>query len=285
MNFKVLAMETEEYKNEITSFLDGYFEDIETITEFNFQFVTKHNFEISKIEYIKLMRFFQTAMDKLKSIDTKIYSGIVGKLFNDCQRLYEFHSEFLKQNKNSTIIYHMNFLPTIDEYSQLKSTSSSLLSQETILKNNINVSNAKMTLLESENNQNSAQYKNAKKLNIDSVNKHQMVKQKNVELIKKIKDIEFNLQNTFTEVFESRVLIHSNELAKYINTKMMFLDKLITANASKSNSIKAFFKNANIDGEYKIKNFIKYYMKNINVSKVKSNDWHSYLEECLQILE
>ena len=112
-----------------------------------------------------------------------------------------------------------------------------------------------------------------------------MVKQKNVELIKKIKDIEFNLQNTFTEVFESRVLMHSNELAKYINTKMMFLDKLITANASKSNSIKAFFKNANIDGEYKIKNFIKYYMKNINVSKVKSNDWHSYLEECLLILE
>jgi hypothetical protein len=231
------------------------------------------------------MRFVQTAMENLKSIDTKIYSGLVGKLFNDCQRLYTYKIKFAKLNRNASVVYRRNFLSTLPEYVTLKVKYDVLTAQESAFKSNASTTDSKLAQLENDGKANSNQYKNVKKSNVDALHNASTTREQISVLTLKIQNIESHLFTSFEQIFNKKIENCLLELRKCINAKMMFLDKLLLKFTSESKSIQAFFKNANIEGEFDIKNFIKYYMRNIDTSKVKSSGWHTYLEECLIVLE
>ncbi|GAB6045843.1 hypothetical protein JCM11957_14410 [Caminibacter profundus] len=79
--------------------------------------------------------------------------------------------------------------------------------------------------------------------------------------------------------------MHLKKLEKIINVKLYYFDKLLWYNASKSNLIVEFFNKSNINGDFSTKTFIKYFLKNIDMSKSHNSDWLIYLQKILKVVE
>jgi hypothetical protein len=74
-------------------------------------------------------------------------------------------------------------------------------------------------------------------------------------------------------------------LREIIQTKSYYLDKLLWELAADSQTIAKFFRQARIEGDYSTKTFISYYLRNIDINKSSTSDWHNYLREALKVFE
>jgi len=127
--------------------------------------------------------------------------------------------------------------------------------------------------------------KKIKKVYVDSIYELSKKGDRFYEAKKLMEEIERKEELQFFPRFNKLREMHLKKLEKIINVKLYYFDKLLWYNASKSNLIVEFFNKSNIDGDFSTKTFIKYFLKNIDMSKSHNSDWLIYLQKILKVVE
>ncbi|MDD3342376.1 MAG: hypothetical protein PHR87_02245 [Sulfurospirillaceae bacterium] len=98
------------------------------------------------------------------------------------------------------------------------------------------------------------------------------------------------MKEEFRHEFLKEYEIYSENLREIINTKTYYFDKLLWAEARKSNAINEFFKkskrvDAEFSDELSTKIFIQQYLHTIDMSHTKDVKWHQYLHNVLTMMD
>ncbi|NWF66609.1 MAG: hypothetical protein HXX81_03975, partial [Campylobacterales bacterium] len=112
-------MEQQQIKQLVSNFMKKYFSVVDEISEFNLSFIESNELFEPQIDYTKLRRFIDTAVNNLKALDPKIAEGLLGKLYNDINGLTNFELDFDKKNKVSTTIFKRDFLGGLKIYQDM----------------------------------------------------------------------------------------------------------------------------------------------------------------------
>ncbi len=104
-----------------------------------------------------------------------------------------------------------------------------------------------------------------------------------------LEELQEYIKTEFLRNFTKNSSYYSEELRKIINTKTYYFDKLLWAEAKKSQAIIEFFKkskmsNSNND-EMSTKIFIIKYLKTIDIAHSKDVEWHEYLAKVVKIMD
>lgn len=285
LNYKggLVFMEAVELKELVADFLKGYFVEVDEINSFNIEFLQNNDFMDTKIDYLKLIRFLNTAIDNLKNLDPEILDDFLRKLHGDTSKLYEYYIAFDKNNKISEIIYRRDFLESIKPYRELKAE---VEKTETLKNSYFSTMKATENQLSSMKPKTEAQikeYKVLKRRNVDAISNYADSKETLQTLNRELIKFEEDSFEEFNRQFFDEKSYYLESLSKIINIKLFYLDKILWIEAQKSQSIQNFFERAQIKGDYSMKTFIEYYLRNINVSQSRSSDWHGYLQKCLEL--
>jgi len=279
-------MEEIQIKQLVSTFMKKYFEEVDQITEFNLSFLEKNEFYEPTVNYIKIRRFIATAANNLKALDPKIVEGLLGKLYNDINRLTNYEIEFVKKNKVSSNIFKRDFLGGLKIYQDMANEVRLTESMRDKFYNLMLSTESQLQAMgQPKTKEDINEYKILKRRNVDSLHHYMESKEKLIILHKELIEFEKAVESEFFNQFNEYRNYYIESLEKIINIKTYYFDKLLWAEAKKSEPIRKFFKDAQIKGDYDLKTFIQYYLRNVNVEQTRDTEWHGYLLECLKILE
>jgi len=105
-----------------------------------------------------------------------------------------------------------------------------------------------------------------------------------------VKKLDEYLQKQFVEEFEKFFKVYKNNLRNIINTKHYYFDHLLWHEAKKSHTMREFFKKSigddiDIEATLSTKTFIKQYLKSIDDTNTRDEEWHDYLREVIQVMD
>jgi len=265
----------------LSEFLDNYFNNIKKVNEFHWNYLTTNHFKFPQNNYIELKRFIDTATNFLSDIDKDILSNLAGKLYQDINSLYEYYNEFYKKSKYSEYIFHKEYLETIEKYKKLKDEVEK--SQKSMEEYNNIIQSSEEQLKEM--SKDDLAYKKIKKRYVDAIYEFSKVKEEFYKVKKDMVEIEKSEQTKFFPEFNKLKEHNLKKLKKIINVKLYYFEKILWFNASKSPAVIKFFDDSNIEGDFSTKTFIKYFLKNIDVSKSSNSEWLGYLQKMLRVVE
>lgn len=279
-------MEQEEITQVVVNFLNSFFKKELDVAQRELDFLYNNNFEKPDVDYIKLRRFLTTATNNLKTIDPNIMEGLLTKIHQDTDRLYTYYLEFEKKIKIEKLVYIRDFLPSVPEYKRLENEVTITEAMKKRFQA-ISVSTEReLAVIPTPKTQDEiAYYKLLRKRNVDAIDGLAKSKEKLITISKELKDLEDIMSGEFYSQFREYVLSLKDGLLEALNTKSYYFDKLLWDKASKSAGIRKFFQQARIEGDFSTRTFIQYYLRNIDINKSSTSDWHNYLHEALRILE
>jgi len=244
--------------------------------------------QLNSADYLGLRRFLYTAINNMIEIDHTIKGGLFRTLKDDIDNLYAIYDEFVSLIKFPDIIYEDKFLPTLELYQKIKSQlDDSMLAKvnyESIEKK------TRAIIKEFEKNTNrtadeESEYKRVKSQNADAV--HNLANYK--DIVNESYDKEKELNTQISEIFNASFLNKSKQnlkdLTAVINIKSYCLDQALWFYAEKSKAIQKFFKNAQIQGNFSLKTYIDYYLKNINTDIGTKDDEVKFLKKAMKDLD
>jgi hypothetical protein len=266
-------------------FIEEYLGYARRVADFNEYFLRDNEFEKPFIDYTKLKRFLDSAIDSLKEIDENIVDMLTSKLIKDTNSLYEFTQEFEKKLKAPKIIFKQDFLVHIPYYKALFDELEKLDSQKNNFENLVRSTDEEIkSFPQKRSKEQELEYKKLKKTNVDAT--HELMEAK--EEISKVSIELIEFEKECSPIFLPNFSIISKEVLSSIktslNTKIFLLNAVLWQRAKASTLIQNFFKKSDIQGEIGLKTYIEYYMKGVDMTKTKNSDWHSYLNECLKEL-
>jgi hypothetical protein len=274
-------------QTEIDIFLESFFQEIKDVSEFHLNYLRKNSFVFPDVDYIQLKRFMDTATNNLYNLEPHLLSGLLGKLYQDIKSLYEYYQKFKSQVKIPQIIFHKQYLSRINLYKEL-STKLQVATE--------NMEQFRSTMESTENELKMYKeapkdtellnkYKNLKKRNVDAIYYFSEYKDEFIDIKSKLVEFEKNEELEFFPKFKDLKDKYLSSLENILNSKMFYFNKLLWYEAQKSETITRFFEESNIDGDYSTKTFIKYYLKNIDISKANNSEWLTYLNKILKVLD
>ncbi|GHV06778.1 hypothetical protein AGMMS50229_12210 [Campylobacterota bacterium] len=279
-------MEAEQIRVVVSNFMDHFFGDELTATQKELDFVDANGFETPKLDYIKMRRFLVTAHNNLKTIDPHINEGLLSKIHQDVERLHEYVAEFNKKTKMGKLVYIRDFLPSVPEY---KALQDEVTINEAMKKRFQSIAASTdrelATIAAPKNAEELAYIKTLRKRNVDAIDGLANTKDKLVIITKELKDLEDSMTAEFFLQYNDYVINIRDGLREVIQTKSFYFDKVLWERAEHSQLIQKFFAQARIEGDYSTKTFIQYYLRNIDINKSNTSDWHLYLQEVLRVLE
>jgi len=265
----------------LNEFLDDYFALIKRVNDFHWNYLVINKFKFPKNDYVELKRFIDTATNFLSEIDRDILSKLAGKLYQDITSLYEYYNDFNKKTKYTEYIFYKEYLETIDKYKKLKDEVEKFQKSMEEYSNIIQSSEEQLKIIsESDSN-----YKKIKKKYVDAIYEFSKVKEDFYKAKEHMSEIEKAEQMKFFPEFNKLKEHNLKKLEKIINVKLYYFEKLLWFNASKSPAVIKFFDDSNIEGDFSTKTFIKYFLKNIDISKSSNSEWLSYLQKMLRVVE
>jgi len=265
----------------LEEFLNNYFELIKKVNDFHWKFIVENKFKFPTSDYIKLKQFIDTATNFLSEIDENILTGLAGKLYQDVNSLYHFYNEFVKKSQYTEYVFYQEYLENIEKYKTIKEKVEKL--KKSMEEYNLLIKSSEEQLKNiSEKDPN---YKKIKKTYVDAIYELSKVKDEYYESKKLMEEIEKKESMKFFPEFNKLKEINIKKLKKIINVKLYYFDKILWFNASKSPSIIKFFDESHIEGDFSTKTFIKYYLKNIDISKSANSEWLIYLQNMLKVAE
>jgi len=276
---------------EIDTFLVGFFAKAHEIIEFEKSQIKLHSFIEPSVDYIRIRRFLISAINNLKVIDSSLVKGLLAKLYKDEELLYDAYIEYQSLNRITSIVFEKNFLSTQPQYKELQREISLNKANISGLESTIKSVDAKLLglTLKLEDDPTSkdleSEIKHCNTRLANSYHNLAKLKEKLASLVEEMKYFKKTLADIFKTKYESCREEYFVEWKKIINIKCYYLDKLLWFEASESKMVQKFFLNADIDGNYDIKTFIKYYIKNIDIEKSKDTEWHNYLLSTLKVLD
>ena len=265
----------------LEEFLNNYFSLIKKVNNFHWEYLTTNKFKFPKTNYIELKKFIDTATNFLSDIDKSILEGLAGKLYQDITSLYNFYNEFFKKSKYTEYVFYREYLENIEKYKKLKEKVESL--KKSMEEYNLTIQTTEEQLKNlSEKDSN---YKKIKKTYVDAIYELSKVKDEYHKSKKEMTEIEKKEEMQFFPEFNKLKEINLKKLEKIINVKLYYFEKILWFNASKSPLIVKFFNNSHIEGDFSTKTFIKYFLKNIDISKSSNSEWYLYLQKMLKVAE
>ncbi|AZV45862.1 hypothetical protein C3L23_00815 [Nautilia sp. PV-1] len=271
----------------LDEFIDHYFEEIEKINTYHFNFLVTHRFTFPKHNYLQLKRFIDTATNFLSEIDDNLLRGLTAKLYGDVDSLYKYYQKFKKKTEYDEYVFVNDYLMEVDRYKELKNSHEMLKTEIESYNKSIQDTELKLKRFKKvpKDEKELAEYKKLKKKHVDSIYYISKIKDEYSEVKKKMSELEKYERKQFIPKFNKYKEMHLKKLEKIINVKLYYYEKLLWLQASESDLIKKFFEESNIDGEFSTKTFINYYLKHIDTSKSSNGDWYSYLNELLKVIE
>jgi hypothetical protein len=262
-------------------FLDDYFDLIKKVNDFHWDYLTKNKFKFPKANYIELKKFIDTATNFLRDIDINILNGLAGKLYQDIESLYNFYNDFYKKSKYTEYVFYREYLESIEKYKKLGEKVKNL--KKSMEEYNLTIQASEEQLKKiSEKDPN---YKKIKKTYVDSIYELSKVKDEYHNVKSEMIKIEKREEMRFFPKFNKLKEINLKKLEKIINTKLYYFEKILWFNASKSPLVIKFFNDSHIEGNFSTKTFIKYFLKNIDISKSSNSKWYLYLQKMLKVAE
>lgn len=283
---KESSLTQEEISSIVNEFMQEFFQFVHRVSSFHRDFLQKWGFIDPNIDYYKLRVFLDTAANDLKALDPSIFSGVVVKLQTDVKALYDYFIKFKKDVQVSKVVYIRDFLENIKPYRDLqklfKETDAKKSKYKSIMDS---TDNQLQSMKEPKSEVELKRMKAIKRRYVDALHHYSEADKELVDIRGRIKHLEVIFQDEFYLQFGKYKGYFTKELIKIINVKAFYFDKLLWYNAKNSEIIRKFFKDSKIEGDYETKTFIKYYIRNLNIDQTREHDWHSYLTECLRVIE
>jgi hypothetical protein len=283
----ISKIDSKKIKKFIEDFLSKHFKLADEVVEHHINILEKNGFQETDIDYIQLQRFIKSAVAHLGMLDLRIKDTLFMKLYNDINALTEFLNKLITQNKAIGHIYKTKFLPQMPAYKELEkqlSMDESRIKQMKAIaqatQNQINALEAK-----SDKEKYKDEIKSLRAKNVDAIHIAGVLSDRIEEIRKLTSKVERESKELFTSMFKEYLEYYVESLKMIINIKSFYFDKLLWHKAKNSNSIKKFFKDANIKGDYNIKTYMEHYLRNIDSSRVRNSEWHKYIMECLKKLK
>ncbi|MDR2033800.1 MAG: hypothetical protein LBP89_04130 [Helicobacteraceae bacterium] len=280
-------MTPEEIESAVAAFMERFFGDALSTAQKELDFIDKNGFEKPRLDYIKLRRFLVTAFNNLKTIDPHILEdGLLSKIHQDVDRLFEYLSEFRKKIKLSKLVYVRDFLSSVPTYHALQNEVTITEAMKKRFQSIAATTDRELLALAPPKNDEEIAYQKALRArNVDAIDGLARAKDKLIIIGKQLKELEYMMSAEFFKSFAEYSENIGDGLREVIQTKSYYFDKLLWELAEESQLITKFFRQARIEGDYSTKTFIKYYLRNIDINKSNSSDWHIYLSEALKVFE
>lgn len=287
---KVVSIELEpldeqELELKTESFIEEYLGYAKRVINYNMYFIEENALETPLIDYTKLKRFLDSAIEKINEIDESVVDLLTGKLIKDTSSLFDFMHELQRKIKAPKVIFKQEFLPTVEYYKKLEAEVELLntqkLNQETIIQS------TEAELKQFPDKKTEAQeleHKKVKKANIDATHKLSEIKDELSVTSIALADFEKIAAPIFVPLFATASNEALGGIKKVTNVKIYYLNALLWSRAKDSLQLQNFFEKADIKGEISLKTFVQYYVKGIDMNKTKNQEWHTYLKDCLKEL-
>ncbi len=265
----------------LEDFLKKYFQQIKEVNDFHFEYLVTNKFKFPKANYIELKKFIDTATNFLMEIDEHILDDLTGKVYQDLNSLYTFYKGIKNKTKYVELIFYQEYLEKKNEYKTLKDEYEKLKIRMEEYNSAISKLEEQLKTLE----KGSSEYKKVKKNYVDMIYELSKNKDRFYELKDLLESLEKEEELKFFPQFNKLKDLHLKKLEKIINVKLYYFDKLLWHKASNSSAVVKFFETSHIDGDFSTKTFIKYFLKNIDVSKAQNSEWYIYLQKMLKVVE
>jgi len=276
----------EEAKEAVRAFLGGYFAEPLKVLNHEESFVKELGPQKITIDYIKCRRFLTTAINNLKDIDFDLLKGTLQKLQKDTDSLFNYYAKFRQDNKNWVSIFEVGFLKKLKamndlelEMQTVKAARDGYDARLRVSDDEIKTAQAKPQSPESE-----LEIKRLKLAHGDLVHHFATARERYAVLYERHSKAKDLLKIYFEAIYMAQIKTMNTRFVRCVNYKAYCLDKLLWAEAEDNAHVRSFFETADIANEYSMKTFIRYYLKNVDFSKSKDNEWHNYLKELLEMM-
>ncbi|MDR0747719.1 MAG: hypothetical protein LBE89_07490 [Helicobacteraceae bacterium] len=270
----------------VSAFVNRFFGEEMAAAQKELDFLYGNGFVKPQLDYIKMRRFLIAAYNNLKSFDPKITEGLVAKVYQDVERLYDYLADFLKKTKLAKLVYVRDFLPSVPQYKALQDDVTVTDARKKQYQLIASATERELAALEAPKNAEELAYaKSLHARNVDAIDTVARCKDKLAIITKELKELEAQMSSEFFGQYDEYMSSIKDGLFEVTNTKSYYFDKLMWDFAASSPLIQKFFTQSRIEGDYSTKTMIRYYLRNIDIGKSNTSEWHKYLLDVLKVFE
>lgn len=257
--------------------------------------VLKFGTSTNKLDFLLMKRFLYTAYNNLLEMDLMMSNPRVLTSKNRLDEIQKQYTELqLHMKKPIDISYERIFLAAQKNYAQLKKEVISKKRTAELYKARAKSIEFKMknvkTDAEDVKKKDKGRYEKLMKeyraLNgkyTDYIHNMATLRDQIVALKDYILNFEAKYKIQFSQIFSEECMRISTEIIKVLDGIAYNFDLVLWGEAKGSRIIRKFFEDANIEGSFSSKTYLKYYLKNI--SSDSKNEEHQELKKLLEYLE
>ena len=239
-------------------------------------------------DYVGLKRFIFTAINNLLEIDNKIKTPLFDKLKNDIEQLYNLRDKFISVVKFKEIVFEDGFLKLIPLYNLIYKQLKDLELEKRVLIKHENRTRTVYETLETAKKKTDLDIEKIKKfrgLNADAIDRLAYIKNIQNDLYNKEEIIKNKARDYFNSFFDTSSAKILKDLVVLINVKSYCLDQALWYYAESSVPIQKFFQTARIQGNYCLRTYIDYYLKNLDEESKGKEEEIKFLLQAMKDLD
>lgn len=248
-----------------------------------------------KLEFLKMRRFLLTAYNNMYEMDRDFFDDELQMLKRNLMGVFKVYEGFKSKSTYPKVAYESVFLSQQEEYvkartdvdiknGQISALAATELATREELKEKEKVylklvqkgrSPALAKLIES--------IKALKKKDVDLIHKIGVLKEEVAAISKKVIEFRDRYYEMFARHFSEESEMYEKKLVRIMDAKAYELDFNLWQKARESEIVINFFKTAQITEEFGSVGFLRYYLKNLDATKL--NDENRQLMDLLKSLE
>ena len=263
----------EKISQDINEFQRNYFKNIKEYIKINLEWFKDNNIhKLNDADYFHIRRFLFTAIHNLLEIDKGIKSGVLEKLMDDVDNIYKYYDLIYQATKRSSLVMQKDFLSKYTMYQKIKKELDDNIIQKNLYEAQDKKSKEKIDELEalpSLDDEQEAMLKKARGQNADAVHNSAEAREIVATAYEKEKLLKSKISTFFDEIFIPKKNEVLRGLINIINLKSYCLDQALWYYAQNSKSIQRFFEISQIKGDFSLRTYIDYYLKNLDNANSK----------------
>jgi hypothetical protein len=288
-NINVDKLEKIPSKKNAQRVIEEYFKDTLELLQ-NTEKIVKDS---KVIDYTKMQRFLHTTFEHLQDKDPEFIDDKLSNIKLNLDNTYTMAKNFKSKLVQPVQKFDVLFLKTNAYYKKVLSVHQDSKDKYNYIKSQEGTTLQKIEFGEEKLKKLKPKSKEYQEINnrLKALRSHYVKMTDNKQLLEKRIRHTHNLLKTFVDANKDKFLKifkkRGDELSEYLlivlNKLAFAFDDYMWKIAIKSNAIQEFFLNANIDGGFNSRTFLKYYLKGLNKSKL--NDEQKMLIQLQQYLE
>ena len=274
---------------DINTFIRSHFSQTRHFMMEEKAFLDDHRLKkTNSVDYFDIKSYLFTAINNVTEIDTGIKDGFFSKVQKDVQNLYNIYDNFILKNRLAKIVFETQFLPTVKVYQEILKEYEDAKLDKSVYEAQFKKFDLLIKELEAKDildDEEKAALPLYRRKNADAVHHFAEARDAVSRLFEEEKELKIEISEIFLPEFEQRRDILIKNIKSIINIKSFYLDKALWYFAGNSEPIKRFFKSSDIKGDYSLKTFLEYNLKNINLEKSQNKEYHEKLIKLIKTLD